>query len=325
MAVLVAPDSFKGTHTAPEVAALLAEGLRSGGVEAIELPVADGGEGTYEILRGALGARAVTVRTVGPWREPLTAEIALTDDDTALVGLAAASGITLSSATDRDPVVADTYGTGLLIAEAVELGARHVVVAAGGSATTDGGRGAVAAIAESGGMRGARITVLCDVTTAFEDAAVVFGPQKGASPEQVRALTDRLRRQAQALRRDPLGVPRTGAAGGFAGGLWAAFDASLVAGADAVLDAVGFDAAVADAQAVVVGEGRLDAQTAQGKIVSAVLARAGGLPVHAVVGSVGGDLGDGAATFASITVASTADEIRSAGRRLADLLRPPHP
>lgn len=323
MRVVVAPDSFKGTYSASEVAALVAAGLHSGGVEAVELPVADGGEGTYEVLLGAWGATPVVVATVGPWREPLRAEIALTGDGTALVGLAAASGMTVASSGDRDPVAADTYGTGLLVAEAIDRGARHVVVAAGGSATTDGGAGAVEAIEAAGGLRGARITVLCDVVTAFEDAAVVFAPQKGASPDQVRELTARLHRLAQAYPRDPRGVGRTGAAGGFAGGLWAACGASLVAGADVVLDAVGFDDVARGATAIVVGEGRLDGQTRRGKIVSAILARAGGVPVHAVVGSVGDDLGDGADGLASVIVAGDDDELTEAGRRLAVVLAQP--
>lgn len=320
MRVVVAPDSFKGTYTAREVAALVASGLRSGGADAVELPVADGGEGTYEILRGALGATTVMVRSVGPWREPLSAEIALTDDGTALVGLAAASGITVASSGDRDPVAADTYGTGLLVAEAVARGARHVLVAAGGSATTDGGAGAVEAIAAAGGLRGARLTVLCDVVTAFEDAAAVFAPQKGASPEQVLELTARLHRLARDYPRDPRGVVRTGAAGGFAGGLWAACGADLVAGAEVVLDALGFGEVVRDADAIVVGEGRLDGQTWQGKIISAILARAGGVPVHAIVGSIGDDLGDGADDLASVVVAGDDDELTEAGRRLASVL-----
>jgi glycerate kinase len=236
--------------------------------------------------------------------------------------MASASGITLPTAGPRDPLAADTYGTGILLAEAVRLGADHLVVAAGGSATTDGGTGAVAAIEDHGGLRGARITVLSDVTTVFEDAAVVFGPQKGADPGQVDELTVRLHAQAAAFPRDPRGVPRTGAAGGFSGGLWAHYGAELLPGAGFVLDTVGFDAAVSAASAVVVGEGRLDSQTPQGKIISAILDRAAGVPVYAVVGSVAADLGDYAHRFADIIVAGDEEGFQAAGARVAESLSP---
>jgi glycerate kinase len=268
----VAPDSFKGTYAAGEVAAHIASGARAAGATVLECPLADGGEGTAEILRRALGADVVEVATVDPWRRPLRTTYALTRDGTAVIELAAASGLGLRRHRD-DAVVADTFGTGLLVAHAVERGAGHIVIAAGGTATTDGGAGAVAAIEERGGLRGARITVLCDVTTGFEDAAVVFGPQKGADFEQVRMLTSRLLEQADGYPRDPRGVARTGTAGGFSGGMWSWYGAQLVSGADFVLDVLDFDRMVRDVDAVIVGEGRLDPQTEDGKIISAVLAR----------------------------------------------------
>ncbi|NKX52470.1 glycerate kinase, partial [Arthrobacter deserti] len=274
--------SFKGTFSAAQAAGHIAAGARAGGTTAVELPVADGGEGTTGILAPALGAATVSTTTVGPWRDPMTAEYALAQDGTAVIGLAAASGITLPCSGARDPMAADTYGTGLLMADAVARGARRILVAAGGSATTDGGSGAVAAVEERGGLRGASVAVLSDVTTVFEDAARVFGPQKGAGPAEVEQLTARLHRQAAAYPRDPRGLPATGAAGGFSGGMWAHFGAELVPGADFVLGALGFDELVRTADAVVVGEGRLDAQTGQGKIISAILARSGRTPVYAV-------------------------------------------
>jgi glycerate kinase len=228
--------------------------------------------------------------------------------------------------TPQSALAASTYGTGLLIAAAVSHGAQHVLVAAGGSATTDGGAGAVQAITEKGGLRGARITVLSDVGTTFLDAARVFGPQKGADPGTVRLLEERLGRLAASYPRDPSGVPRTGAAGGLSGGLWAHFDARLVSGAEAVLDACGFDRHLQSAEAVVVGEGRLDSQTGEGKIISAILGRVRNsgrrIPVVAVVGSVAEDLGDYRENFAQVRIATDAAAMRAAGKAIAVCYRP---
>lgn len=315
MKILIAPDSFKGTFTAAQVAAAIAGGVRSTGASAVEMPVADGGEGTEEILGAALGAQRIFVPTLGPWRDPVSAAYSLTGDGTAYINLAAASGITLPAPGGRNALTADTYGTGLLMVDALSRGANHVVVAAGGSATTDGGAGACAAITEHGGLRGARVTILSDVTTAFEDAAVVFGPQKGASPAEVEVLTARLHDLAATLPKDPRGVPATGAAGGFSGGLWACFDAELLSGADFVLDTLDFEAAAAQADAVVVGEGRLDTQTLAGKIISVIMSRSGSVPVYAVVGSVTEDAPRNA--FAQVLVATDEMHMRAAGGQIA--------
>ena len=321
MSILVAPDSFKGTFTAAEVAGHIAAGIRAAGGSARELPAADGGEGTFEVLAHGLDARPVRVATVGPWGEPVDAVIGLAADGTAVVELAVASGLNLPSDGDRDPAAASTYGTGVLIAEAARHGARRIVVAAGGSATTDGGAGAIAAIEDRGGLRGAQIVILSDVTTRFSDAARVFGPQKGAGRATVELLTHRLELLAESFLRDfgrdPRLVDRTGAAGGFSGGMWARYGASLVSGADYVLDLLGFDAQLAASSAVVVGEGRLDSQTGQGKIIAAILARAGTKPVFAVVGSVDPDLGDDADRFAGIIVAGNPAAMEAAGAELA--------
>ena len=317
MHILIAPDSFKGTFTASRVASLIAAGARAYGADATELPVADGGEGTYEILSSSLGAEEVWVDTVGPWRDPLRASYGLAPNGTAVIGLAAASGITAPCRGERSALTADTYGTGVLMAHAAASGARRILVAAGGSATTDGGSGAIAAIEERGGLRGASVTVLSDVTTAFEDAASVFGPQKGAGPTEVDQLTARLNAQASDYPRDPRGVPRTGAAGGFSGGMWSMYGAALVPGAEFVLDLLDFDRSAAQADAIVVGEGRLDSQTRQGKIISEILARRTGKPVYAIVGSIHPDLGDYAENFAAVIVASDAAALRDAGHRVA--------
>ena len=186
----------------------------------------------------------------------------------------------------------------------------------GGSATTDGGAGAIRAIERGGGLSGARLVVLCDVRTPFEDAARVFGPQKGADADGVRRLTARLNAQARRLPRDPRGVPMTGAAGGLSGGLWAALGAELVPGAAFVLDAVGFDTRMRAAKAVVTGEGKLDEQSLVGKVVSEVATRArqSGVPCHAIVGTRRLDsMGARILDLDHILEATTLEEIEAAG------------
>jgi glycerate kinase len=205
----------------------------------------------------------------------------------------------------------------------VEAGADAVLVGVGGSATTDGGAGAIAAIREAGGLGRARLTVLCDVVTPFEDAARVYGPQKGADPDIVRRLTRRLRDHARRLPRDPRGVPMTGAAGGLSGGLWAAFGAELVPGAAFVLDALGFDARMRAARAVVAGEGRLDGQSLAGKAVSEVATRArqAGVPCHAIVGERRLDaFGARILDLQAVLEAGTLAEIEAAGAELAAVM-----
>lgn len=317
MKVLIAPDSFKGTFSATEVITEISTGARDAGAIPIPLPVADGGEGTYKALCAALGAELIEVPATNPWGHPLTASFGLTTDGLAIVELAQASGLHVPHGGPRDPVTANTYGTGQVIAAAVQHGAENILVAAGGSATTDGGAGAVQAITDADGLGTARITVLSDVTTTFVDAARVFGPQKGADAHTVELLTRRLEQQARQYPKDPSNHPRTGAAGGFAGGLWAHFDAELVSGADHILDVIGFDEKLREADIVVVGEGRLDSQTSQGKIIEAILRRVRQhnpeIPVVAVVGSVAADLGDYAANFSQVIIASNPPAMREAG------------
>jgi glycerate kinase len=315
--ILVAPDSFKGTYTAAQVAAHIANGIRSAGGTAPEMPVADGGEGTFDVIFQGLQAQPLTVRTVGPWGDETNAVIGLSQNGTAIVELASASGLNMPTEQTRDPLAATTYGTGVLITEAVRQGARQILVAAGGSATTDGGAGAITAIEEAGGLQGAQLVVLSDVTTRFSDAARVFGPQKGADPATIQLLTQRLKRLAETLKRDPRNVDRGGAAGGFAGGMWAQYEASLVSGADYILDLLKADAHIAASEAVIVGEGRLDSQTGQGKIISGILARSRGVPVYAVVGSVHEDLGNYTNNFADIITASDGPALTAAGAQIA--------
>jgi glycerate 2-kinase len=325
---LVAPDSFKGTIAAPDVAAALARGLRAAGRAAVELPVADGGEGTMEVLVRVRGGELRTHVASDPLGRPVQAAFALLGDGrTAVVEAAQASGLGLLAEGERDAWAASTRGTGELIAAALAAGAETVIVTVGGSATTDGGAGALAALAEAGALDALaapdappRLDVVCDVTTPFEHAARVFGPQKGADAALVERLERRLDALAATLPRDPRGVPLTGAAGGLSGGLWAAGAARLVPGASYVLDAIGFAARLREAAFVVTGEGRLDAQTAEGKLVGEVAARCrhAGVPCHAVVGRDA--LPPAAAEalgLASVTEAGTIAALEAAGRELA--------
>ncbi|HWC28307.1 MAG TPA: glycerate kinase [Solirubrobacteraceae bacterium] len=317
---LVAPDSFKGTFDAPAVAGALAAGLEQAGWEADRCPVADGGEGTMSVLVEALGGELVTTRASDPLGRPVDCRFGLVDGGaTAIVEMAQASGLARVAPQERDAWRASTRGTGELILAAIAAGAREVLVAVGGSATTDGGAGAIEALREGGGIGAARLRVLCDVEASFEQAPRVFGPQKGADPETVGRLEERLAALARELPKDPRGVPATGCAGGLSGGLWAAFDAELCAGAAAVLEALGVDERMRAAQLVVAGEGRVDEQSFGGKIVGELVRRASdaGVPVHVVAGS--SQLSDAEAVAAGLErvwVASTLEEITAAAREL---------
>ena len=323
--VLVAPDSFKGTLRATQVAAAIARGLeRAGLVPPDRCPVADGGEGTLEALLTALGGETAGARVHDPLGREIMAGFGLLEDGgTAIVEMAEASGLNLVPEAERDAFAASTRGTGELIAAAVEAGAEVVLVAVGGSGTTDGGAGAIEAIDAAGGLRGARIVVLCDVRTPWERAPAVFGPQKGADPATVARLEDRLDALAARLPRDPRGVPMTGAAGGLSGGLWAAYGAVLEPGATFVLDALDYDARMRAAAAVIVGEGRLDETSLQGKVLgeAATRARQAGVPCFAIVGTNALDLfGARMLDLQRVLEAPTLAEIERAAASLADVL-----
>lgn len=327
--VLVAPDAFKGSFDATTVAAAIGRGLEAAGVDVDPCPVADGGEGTLDVLAEALGAEARTAVASDPLGREVEARFALVpargrQGATAIVETAAASGLDLIPARERDPIKASTFGTGQLIAAALAAGAKTVLIGAGGSATTDGGAGAIKALRRAGVGDEVRLVVLCDVRTTFEEAAHVYAPQKGASAEQVRRLTARLHAQARRHgERDPRGMPMTGAAGGLSGGLWAAFGAELQAGAPFVLDALGFDQRLRRARAVVAGEGKLDEQSLAGKALSEVATRArqSGVPCHAIVGKRALDaFGARVLDLQAVLEASTVRELRAAGKRLAAVL-----
>lgn len=283
--VLAAPDKFRGTASAGEVAEAIAAAAAAASASCDLAPMADGGEGTLDSLGGPNRSSVVT----GPLGEPVAAPWRLSRG-VAVIEMALASGLAVAGgAPGNDPVNATTAGTGELIAEAVEGGAQRVLVAVGGSATTDGGLGALEALPSVARMSGVEMIVACDVRTAFLDAAAVYGPQKGASPAQVELLARRLRRLAQIYERDfavdVTTMAGAGAAGGLAGGL-AARGASLVNGFEVVADEIGLGERILNADVVVTGEGRYDATSLQGKVVGGVaeLAAESGTRALAVVG-----------------------------------------
>ncbi|MFE9099255.1 glycerate kinase [Actinomadura geliboluensis] len=330
MRIVVAPDSFKGSLSAAEVCAAVAAGARRAvpDAEVAAVPMADGGEGTLDCFLAARGGDAVEIAAADPLGRPVKARYALSGDGrSAVVELAAASGLPLVEDVPPDPLNAATHGTGELIADAVRRGAREVLVCIGGSASTDGGAGLLralgvrfldaagaelppggaalarlAAIDDSAlpdAVRATRFRVACDVTNPLvgpAGAAAVFGPQKGASPAQVAELDAALTVFADVLaaRGGPRvhDLPGAGAAGGTCGGLVGVLGAEPAAGAELVAAAVGLPAALAGADLVVTGEGRVDGQSAGGKVVSAVaaLARDRGVPCLALAGGVAGPL-----------------------------------
>ncbi len=285
MRVLAAVDKFKGTATAAQVAAAIGHACWELGHECVEQPVADGGEGTLEALGGANRTSVVT----GPLGDAVKAEWRL-HRGTAVIEMARASGLTLvGGAEGNDAMAATTTGTGELIDQALDLGAKKIVVCLGGSATTDGGLGCVRAITAPNRLRSVQLLVACDVQTLFADAAPVFGPQKGASPAQVDMLRGRLERLAQMYQEqygvDVRNLPGTGAAGGLAGGL-VALGGRLLPGFDLVADEVDLHDHIAAADVVITGEGYLDEQSFDGKVIGGVQAMCdeAGKPVAAVVG-----------------------------------------
>jgi glycerate kinase len=280
----------------------MANAARQAGWTADEVPMSDGGEG----LLDALGGDPHTTTVAGPLGRLVQAEWRMLDGTdpvgpTAVVEMSQAAGRSrLPRPKGEDPVRADTTGVGQLLLAARDAGARRIVIGCGGSATTDGGQGAVEAVGSPEALHGVELVVACDVTTAFTDAATIFGPQKGATPSQVELLTQRLHDLADHYRTE-MGVdvtttPGAGAAGGLGGGLLV-LGARLLPGFDLVADLVGLPARLEDADLVVTGEGHLDPPSFEGKVPGGVLdlARARQrpaspdsrlLPVLCVVGAV---------------------------------------
>jgi glycerate kinase len=266
------------------------------------------------VLLDALGGKWETARAHDPLGREIQARYALVrDGDTAVVDVAAASGLALVDPSQSDPEAASSSGTGELIAAAIERGARRILVGAGGSATTDGGDGAIEALEQAGGLRGARLEILCDTTVPFEDAARIFAPQKGAGSDETGRLESRLIALAGALPRDPRGRAMTGAAGGLAGGFWAAFDAHLIPGAATVLGMLRFDDRLENAGAVISGEGRFDRQSLEGKLVGEVARRCrrAPIPLHVIAGEVA--ISTGLAELGVVTAVEAGDPDTIAG------------
>jgi glycerate kinase len=331
MKIVIAPDSFKGNLDAMQVARAIERGIRRvlPGAECIKVPMADGGEGTVQSLVDARGGRFIHLKVHGPARRRVRARYGmLADGRTAVIEMAEASGLPLVKGAARNPLRTTTYGTGELIADALDRGARAIIIGIGGSATNDGGagmaqalgirfldkRGRVIRARASGGMLDriaaidasqvhpelpfARVTVACDVDNPLcgpRGAARVFGPQKGATPATVRRLDANLRHFGKLIRRE-LGIDimnrkGTGAAGGLGGGLVAFVHARLKRGIDIVIEATGLLGHMQGADLVFTAEGRVDFQTAFGKTPAGVAqaARRLGIPVIAIGGSLADD------------------------------------
>lgn len=285
MRVVAAPDKFRGTASAAEVAAAVGRAAGAAGWTCDEVPVADGGDGLLDVLGGPNRTSVVT----GPLGDPVEAGWRY-DRGTAVIEMARASGLLLAGGPEgNDPIAADTHGTGELIQTAVESGATRIIVGLGGSATTDGGLGALRAMYPHQRLRAVELLVACDVRTPFLEAADVFGPQKGATRAQVRLLANRLRRLADVYLEDHgvdvTAIPGAGAAGGLAGGL-AAVGGQLLDGFALVAEELELDQAIEGADLVVTGEGFLDEASFEGKVVGGVAEMAAelGVPVVAVVG-----------------------------------------
>jgi glycerate kinase len=322
--VVIAPDKYKGSCPADRVAAAIARGWLAlcPGDEAVLVPVADGGDGTLEAMRAACGGTYHTMPARGPLGEPVEGRWLRLADGTAVVEMAQVSGLHLVEKSQLDVRRADTYGTGQLLCDALDKGCRRFIVGIGGSATNDGGMGMLRALGArffgAGGeltipcelhelesvdfagfdsrIADCEIIVACDVANPLcgkDGASAVYGPQKGASPEDVRHMDNSLGRLAATVARgmglDRSGSPGAGAAGGLGWALLQCCGAEMRPGIGVVLDAAGFDTLLADAGLIITGEGSLDGQTAMGKVPVGIARRVAGtgIPVAVIAGSLG--------------------------------------
>ena len=294
MKIVVAPDSFKGCLRAAEVARAVASGLRAccPGAEVVEVPLADGGEGTLAVLTSALGGTVCGTMVQDPLGRPVEARFG-TCADTAIIEVAEACGLQRLAPEERNPLRASSYGVGELLLAARRQGARHFLIGLGGTATSDGGAGMLQVPGLREALRGCTLELLCDVDNPFvgpRGAARVFAPQKGASPADVDVLENRLEALAERFLAetgvDVRALPGAGAAGGLGGAFLAYFGASRVSGIDKVLELLRFDELVRDADFIVTGEGKSDRQTLGGKVPLGVLRHAQGKPVFLLSGRI---------------------------------------
>ncbi len=304
MKVVIAIDSFKGCLSSEEANQAAADGVRlsCSDAEIRQLVVSDGGEGYMQAFRAAVGGDLVEVDVKDPLLRRITARYLL-KDQTAVVEMAEASGLTLLTYEERNPLVTTTYGTGQLIADAVRKGAKHIIVGLGGSATSDAGLGMLHALIDSFGSYGRwdDIDVLDDISFTIasdvqnplcgeQGAASVYGPQKGATSAMVQILDARARKFAEVSARhfgyDYSGRPGAGAAGGLGYALMQYLHADCRSGIDLLLDAIQFDELVRDADYIITGEGSADRQTLMGKLPKGILSRAGSAKVCLIAGRV---------------------------------------
>ena len=331
MKIVIAPDSYKESLSALDVATAIERGFKEifPDAEYVKLPVADGGEGTVEAMVAATHGRKVQVKVTGPLGEPVAGFYGLSGDErSAFIEMAAASGLELVPPAKRDPLITTSWGTGELIRHALDAGVKHIIIGLGGSATNDGGAGMVQALGakllnaqrkalgQGGGeletlaridvseldarLKTCRIEVACDVTnplTGDQGASAVFGPQKGATGETVARLDHALHHYAKIIQRDldvdVLTLAGGGAAGGMGAGLYAFCGAELRRGIEIVTDALHLAEHVAGADLVITGEGRIDSQTVHGKVPVGVakVAKRYNKPVIGIAGSLTADVG----------------------------------
>lgn len=302
MKVIIAIDSFKGCLTSKEANEAAAEGIRKAypDAEIVEVPVSDGGEGYMEAFHAAIGGRLEEVTVRDPLMRPITAKYLLRNE-MAVIEIAQASGLTLLTQEERNPMMATSYGTGQLVADAVRKGASHIIVGLGGSATSDAGIGMLRALIDTFAKHGSwdDIEALKDVTFTIasdvknplygeKGAAHVFAPQKGATPEMVLALDERARRFAEVSAKhfgyDRSQMPGAGAAGGLGYAFLQYLDAKSMSGIQLLLDTIRFKEIVKEAGLIITGEGSADRQTLMGKLPMGILEQAGSVPVVLIAG-----------------------------------------
>lgn len=306
MTLLIAPDSYKGCLPAREVAAAMATAVRAAlpGAEAIEMPLADGGEGTVEVLTAALGGSIRTATVSDPLGRPVEAKFGVCGD-TAVIEVAEACGLQRLAPQERNPLIASTKGVGELLLAAKEAGARKLLVGLGGSATCDGGMGMLEVPGLIEAIKNCQIEILCDVDNPLlgpEGAAQVFAPQKGAKPEDIVILEARMQAFAEKTLAqtgiDPSNLPGAGAAGGLGAAFMAWLGARRSSGINKVLELTHFREKAEGADLIITGEGKSDRQTLSGKVPLGVLRASGDVPVWLVSGSIEDEAALTAAGFA---------------------------